>query len=57
MGSGGAWAMEVKNLRPGSMATLVQMARDIYPHDHLADKYYAQAMLGYDVFGGRVTRS
>lgn len=52
MGAGGAWAMEVKHLRPGSMATLVQMARDIYPHDHLADKYYAQAMIGYDASAG-----
>ncbi|HIP76948.1 MAG TPA: twin-arginine translocation signal domain-containing protein [Kiloniellaceae bacterium] len=52
MGSGGAWAMEVKNLRPESMATLVQMARDTYPHDHLADKFYAQAMIGYDASAG-----
>jgi hypothetical protein len=29
------------------MATLIQMARDIYPHDLLADGYYAKAMMGY----------
>ncbi|WP_299624550.1 hypothetical protein [Pelagibius sp.] len=52
MGAGGAWAMEVKTLSPETMATLVQMARDIYPHDHLADKYYAQAMIGYDASAG-----
>ena len=48
MGSRGAWAMEVKTLQPSVMATLIQMARDIYPHDHLADGYYAKAMIGYD---------
>ena len=48
MGSTGAWAMEVKTLQPSVMATLIQMARDIYPHDRLADSYYAKAMIGYD---------
>jgi hypothetical protein len=48
MGTGGAWALEVKTLQPSVMATLIQMARDIYPHDHLADSYYAKAMIGYD---------
>ena len=44
----GAWAMEVMHLQPETMATLVQMARDIYPHDHVADQYYAAAVKGYD---------
>lgn len=48
MGTTGAWAMEVKTLKPAVMATLIQMARDIYPHDRLADSYYAKAMSGYD---------
>lgn len=43
-----AWAMEVTHLQPETMATLVQMARDIYPHDHVADQYYAAAVKGYD---------
>ena len=30
------------------MATLVRAARDIYPHDHLADQYYVIAVSGYD---------
>jgi hypothetical protein len=30
------------------MATLVQMARDIYPHDRLADRYYAVAVKAHD---------
>ena len=44
-----AWAMETTALKPETMATLIQMARDIYPHDHLADEYYAIAVKGYDV--------
>lgn len=43
-----AWAMEVTHLQPETMATLVQMARDIYPHDHVADQFYVAAVKGYD---------
>jgi hypothetical protein len=43
-----AWALEVTNVKPETMATLIQMARDIYPHDQLADSYYAIAVKGYD---------
>ena len=43
-----AWALEVKHLKAESMATLVQMARDIYPHERVPDKYYARAVKGYD---------
>jgi len=46
--SDAAWAMEVTHLRPETMATLVQMARDVYPHDHVADQFYAVAVKGYD---------
>ena len=45
---GGAWAMEVKALKPETMATLIQFARDIYPHDQIADRYYAKAVKGHD---------
>ena len=44
----GAWAMEAKALKPESMATLVQMARDIYPHDRIADEYYAKSVAAHD---------
>lgn len=44
----GAWAMESAALKPQTMATLIQMARDIYPHDHIGDQYYAIAVKGYD---------
>ena len=43
-----AWATELTALKPETFATLVQMARDIYPHDHVADEYYVIAVKGYD---------
>ena len=43
-----AWATEMRALKPESFAMLVQMARDIYPHDQVADEYYAIAVKGYD---------
>jgi hypothetical protein len=43
-----AWAMEVKSITPQQMTTLLQMARDIYPHDQVPDQYYAVAVKGYD---------
>ncbi len=43
-----AWAMEVTVITPEQMATLLQMARDIYPHDQVADQFYAVAVKGYD---------
>ena len=48
----GAWALSVKNIKPETMRTLVQMARDIYPHDQLADRYYAFAVAVYDEKAG-----
>ncbi len=46
--SNAAWAMEVKALTPETMATLVQMARDIYPHDRFPDELYAAAVKSHD---------
>lgn len=43
-----AWAVEVTVITPEQMATLLQMARDIYPHDQVPDQYYAVAVKGYD---------
>ena len=43
-----AWALEAQVLKPATMATLVQMARDIYPHDKVADEFYVIAVKGYD---------
>lgn len=47
-GSDAAWAVEVEHLKPHAMATLIQMARDIYPHDRIATEFYAIAVKGYD---------
>ena len=47
-GSNAAWATEMNAMKPDSFATLVQMARDIYPHDKVADEYYVAAVKGYD---------
>ena len=49
---GEAWASEVAHLKPETFATLVQMARDIYPHDRLGDRYYAAAMKAHDTAEG-----
>ena len=35
------------------MATLIQMARDIYPHDQVADKFYAIAVKTHDEQSGK----
>ena len=42
------WAQAAKNLTPATLTTLARAARDIYPHDHLADVYYINAVAGYD---------
>src|SRR4030095_15392951 len=47
-----AWGLDVKNLKPETMRTLIKTARDIYPHDRLADRFYAVAMKSYDVKAG-----
>lgn len=43
-----AWAVELKALSPETMATVIQVARDTYPHDRVADLYYAIAVKGHD---------
>ena len=43
-----AWAQDAKNLPPAVMATLVRAARDIYPHDHIADSFYVAAVTPWD---------
>ena len=48
MNSSEAWALELKALKPETARTLIQMARDIYPHDRIATKYYAVAIKGID---------
>lgn len=48
VGADGAWAAMAKAVNPEDFATLVQMARDIYPHDRLADKYYVKVIGSLD---------
>ena len=43
-----SWATETTALTPETFATLVQMARDIYPHDKVGDQFYVIAVKGYD---------
>lgn len=43
-----AWGLETTAIEPETMATLIQMARDIYPHDQVPDKYYAIAVKSHD---------
>jgi hypothetical protein len=52
MHPGEAWGLEVKNLKPETMRTLIKVARDIYPHDRVADRFYAVAVKGYDEKAG-----
>ncbi len=43
-----AWALEANGLAPRTLATLIQMARDIYPHDHVPTRFYAAAVKSHD---------
>lgn len=47
-----AWGLETSNLKPETMATLIQLARDIYPHDNIPDRFYAIAVKPYDAKAG-----
>jgi len=48
-----AWAQGAETLKPHTMATLVRLARDIYPHDQIADVYYIKAVQPYDGKAGK----
>nr|CAD6415394.1 Twin-arginine translocation pathway signal [Rhizobium sp. Q54] len=48
-----AWGLEATTLKPESMATLIRLARDIYPHDQLADRFYAIAVKGQDALAAK----
>ena len=43
-----AWGLEPKSLSPAATQTLIQASRDIYPHDRLADRFYAVAVKEFD---------
>ena len=44
----GAWAMSLAALDPHGAATLVAMSRMLYPHDRLAEVYYAKVVESLD---------
>ena len=48
-----SWGLEATALKPESLLTLVKMARDIYPHDRVADRFYAIAIKGHDTKAGK----
>lgn len=48
-----SWGLEVTNLKPETMKALIQIARDIYPHDRFSDAVYANAVKGYDEQSGK----
>lgn len=43
-----AWGLEAKGFAPAAVQTLIQTSRDIYPHDRLADRFYAVAVKDFD---------
>lgn len=47
-----AWAQSARNFEPRAMAILVRAARDIFPHDHIGDRFYVAAVAPYDAKAG-----
>lgn len=47
-----AWAKEATALQPRTLATLVRMSRDIYPHDQIPDLHYVRACKPFDKAAG-----
>lgn len=48
LGPSTALAQDFPLLGAATARTLLRLARDIYPHDKLADRYYLQALSGYE---------
>jgi len=46
--TGKAWAAAPTAVTPETYAALVQISRDLYPHDQLEDKFYAAAVDALD---------
>jgi len=47
-----AWAQRAANLKPGTMVLLAKLARDIFPHDKVPDRFYVAAVWPYDAKAG-----
>ena len=50
-----AWAQQAVNLKPGTMVVLAKLARDIFPHDRVPDRFYVAAVRPYDAKAGQDT--
>src|ERR1700750_658626 len=48
LGIADAWADDATTLTAATLKTLVKVARDIFPHDSLADSYYITAVKPWD---------
>lgn len=48
MAADGAWAMSLTRLKPEQGATLIRMARDLYPYDAIDDGPYAKVVEALD---------
>jgi hypothetical protein len=55
--TGEAWGFQPKTLSADAFRTLVKAARDIFPHDKVADQFYAVAMKAYDDKAGTDPRT
>ena len=48
VGPGDAWALEMRSFSAEQGDTLLRLLRDIFPHDYLADVFYANALAPLD---------
>ena len=48
VGPGQAWALEMRSFSAVQGDTLLRLLRDIFPHDYLADVFYANALVPLD---------
>ena len=53
IGKNNAWSATFKTIGADDAATLIQMARDTYPHDFLADRFYAKVIEGVEAQAGK----
>lgn len=48
LGAGDAWAVELNAFTAEQGETLLRLLRDLFPHDHVADAFYANALAPLD---------
>lgn len=59
LGPGNAWAIEMRSFSSEQAETLLRLLRDVFPHDYLADVFYANALAPLDdaAVGSEETRT